>query len=62
MSITLSYDRCTRNNIRKEDLRIFHVDPATKTILADMGGVDDPAARTVTTSSGHFSGYAIGVN
>jgi hypothetical protein len=62
VSVTLSYDRCTRSNIRKEDLRIYHVDQATKAILADMGGVKDPQARTVTTSTSHFSGYAIGVN
>ncbi len=60
VAVTLDYSRCTRNNIEKGDLRIFYIDPVTKTILQDMGGVDDKGARTVTTGTDHLSGYAIG--
>lgn len=59
VSITLSYARCTRTNIDKENLRIFYVDDSN-TILQDMGGTDDKAARTVTTGTDHLSGYLIG--
>lgn len=60
VALTLDYSRCTRSNIKKENLRIFYIDPVTKTILQDMGGVDDKDARTVTTDTDHLSGYAIG--
>lgn len=59
VSITLSYARCSRSNIEKENLRIFYVDDAN-TILQDMGGTDDKNARTVTTGTDHLSGYIIG--
>ena len=60
VTMTLSYARCTRTNIDKENLRIFYVDTETDAILEDMGGVDDKAARTVTTDTDHLSGYVIG--
>ncbi|HLM67112.1 MAG TPA: hypothetical protein VK358_06280, partial [Longimicrobium sp.] len=59
VSMTLSYARCTRSNIAKENLRIFYVDDANA-ILQDMGGTDDKTARTVTTGTDHLSGYVIG--
>lgn len=59
VSITLSYARCTRTDISKENLRIFYVDD-NNVILQDMGGTDDKAARTVTTGTDHLSGYLIG--
>lgn len=59
VSITLSYARCTRSDINKENLRIFYVDD-NDVILEDMGGTDDKAARTVTTGTDHLSGYLIG--
>ena len=62
VSITIDYSRCTRSNIDGRELRIFYVDPVTKAILADMGGVDDKTARVVTTSTDHLSAYSIGVN
>jgi hypothetical protein len=60
VSVTLDYSRCTRSNIEKGDLRVLYVDPVTKQILQDMGGVDDKDARTVTIDTDHLSGYAIG--
>lgn len=60
VSLTLSYARCTRTNIDKENLRIFYIDSQSKALVDDMGGTDDKAARTVTTGTDHFSGYVIG--
>lgn len=59
VSITLSYDRCTRSNIDKSDLTVWQIDPATKALLEHMGGEDDKTARNVTFESGHLSGFAI---
>lgn len=60
VSMKISYARCTRSNIEKRQLRIYHTDETTKAILADMGGVDDKTARVVSIHTGHFSGYTIG--
>lgn len=60
VSITISYERCTRSNIEKESLQIFYIDESTKEILQDLGGTDDKTAKTVTTSTDHLSAYAIG--
>lgn len=60
VSVTIDYSRCTRSNIDKQNLRIFYIDPVTKQILADMGGVDDKTNTIVTTDTDHLSGYAIG--
>jgi hypothetical protein len=61
VSMTISYERCTRSNIEKSDLRIFYID-SDNAILEEMGGTDDKTARTVSTSTDHLSDYAIGAN
>jgi hypothetical protein len=62
VSMTISYARCTRANIdkiEKHNLDIFYVD-GNNAILENFGGEQDTANKTVTTSTDHFSGYAIG--
>lgn len=41
------------------DVTVWHIDPATKTFLEDMGGVNDVANERVIFSTMHLSGYAI---
>ena len=59
VTVTLSYDRCTRSDIDQRTLTAWHIDEATKALLENMGGTDDKQARTVTFTSGHLSGFAI---
>lgn len=59
VSITISYERCTRSNILASELTAWQIDPVTKALLEHMGGTDDKTARTVTFPSGHLSGFAI---
>ena len=59
LTVTISYARCSRANIDKAPLSVWHVDPATGELLQNMGGVDDKQARTITFQTDHFSGYAI---
>lgn len=59
VSITISYDRCTRSNLDKAELTAWQIDPLTKELLEHMGGTDDKAETTVTFTSGHLSGFAI---
>ena len=59
LSVTISYARCSRANIDKGPLSVWLIDEETGELLANMGGVDDKLARTITFETDHFSGYAI---
>lgn len=59
VTIQISYDRCTRNNIPSDPLTAWHIDEDTKALLEHMGGSDDKEARNVTFSSDHLSAFAI---
>ena len=59
VSITISYDRCTRSNINQSALTAWYIDSGTKALISEMGGTDDKLARTVTFDSDHLSGFAI---
>lgn len=59
VTIAISYERCTRSNIDKESLTVWHIDEETKELLEHMGGEDDKVARRVTFTSGHLSGFVI---
>ena len=59
VSVAIDYGRCTRSDIDRAPLTVWYIDPVTKAFIADMGGVDDKVARTITFETDHFSGYAI---
>jgi hypothetical protein len=59
VTVSVGYSRCSRSNIDKSALSVWHIDTATKALLQNMGGTDDKTARTVTFSTDHLSGYAI---
>ena len=59
LTVTISYARCTRENINKGPLSVWLIDETTGALLQNMGGVDDKVNRTVTFETDHFSGYAI---
>lgn len=59
ITVVLDYSRCTRSDIDRAPLRAWYIDPFTNLFIADMGGVDDKVARTVTFTTDHFSGYAV---
>ena len=59
ITIVLDYSRCPDWRIGPEPLTVWQIDPDTKAFIRDMGGVDDRAARKITFSTDHFSGYAI---
>jgi hypothetical protein len=54
--IRIDYARCGEPS---GELEAWHIDPATKALLEDMGGVNDTIARRVSFSTAHLSGYAI---
>lgn len=59
VTITMSYARCTRSDIDKAPLTVWHIESATKALIENMGGTDDKAARTVTFGTDHLTGYVI---
>jgi hypothetical protein len=59
VSVTIDYSRCNRADIGAVPLTVWHIDPMTHQLLENMGGVDDKANRSITFTTGHFSGYAV---
>lgn len=55
--IAIDYSECNATATAK--LTAWHIDPDTKQLLENMGGVDDKVARRVMFSTMHLSGYAI---
>lgn len=54
--IAMDYSRCTASSGL---LTAWHIDPDTKSLLENMGGVDDTVNQRVIFSTMHLSGYAI---
>lgn len=54
--IAMDYTRCSTP---AGPLAVWHIDPETKALLEDMGGVDDVEKQQMTFSTMHLSGYAI---
>jgi hypothetical protein len=54
--ISMDYSRC---GTPAGPLSAWHIDPDTKALLENMGGVDDTMNRRVVFSTMHLSGYAI---
>ena len=59
VTITIDYSRCNRNNLNQQALQVWHIDPNTHQLLENMGGVVDTAAKHITFTTGHLSGYAV---
>jgi hypothetical protein len=54
--IAIGYSRCDTTS---GSLTVWHIDPETKSLLENMGGVDDVLNQRVIFSTMHLSGYAI---
>lgn len=59
VTVTLSYARCADSALPADALTAWWIDAATKSKLGEMPATDDRAARTITFSTDHLSGYAI---
>lgn len=60
VSITIDYSRCPPGAVPDgATLQVVYIDSQTKQILAAMGGVNDPFARTITFQTSHLSGYEV---
>ncbi len=60
VTVTIDYSRCGLDAVPEGAvLEAVHIAPISKRILENMGGTVDPAARTITFTTGHFSSYAV---
>jgi hypothetical protein len=59
VTVVLDYSRCPESSLPLGPLTAWQIDPVTNEFIQDMHGIDDRAARTVTFTTDHFSGYAV---
>ena len=59
ISVTIDYSRCPADRTTGKDLEVWYVSPLLNIPLQNMGGVNDPAARRITFTTDHLSGYVI---
>ena len=59
VTVTIDYSRCPEGRTAGRALSVWYVAPILNTPLQNMGGTNDPVARTITFTTDHFSGYAI---
>jgi hypothetical protein len=59
VTVVLDYSRCPDSSLPPGPLTAWQIDPVTNEFIEDMHGIDDRAARTVTFTTDHFSGYAV---
>lgn len=60
ITVTVDYSRCTRSNIDKASLSVWHIDHTTKALLENMNAYgDDKVARRISFNTGHLSGFAL---
>lgn len=57
--VTIDYSRCNRLSTLLRILSVWNIDPDSKALLENMGGVDDKLLQTITFTTLHFSGFAI---
>ena len=59
VTITIDYSRCPTSVTQGKALTVWHINTQTKLLIENMNGVNDPAQRKITFTTGHLSGYAI---
>lgn len=57
--VTINYSRCNALQTLLSPLSVWNIDPTTKALLQDMGGIDDKLLQSITFTTPHFSGFAI---
>jgi hypothetical protein len=58
IAITIDYSRCSPT-IQQKTLSVWNIDPNTKQLLQNMGGIDNKLTHQITFTTIHLSGYAL---
>ena len=59
VTITIDYSRCPTSVTQGKTLTVWHINTQTKLLIENMNGVNDPAQRKISFTTGNLSGYAI---
>ncbi|MGH7663549.1 MAG: hypothetical protein ACRENI_04535 [Gemmatimonadaceae bacterium] len=59
VSITISYNRCRRQNLHVWPTGVWHIDTAPVQLLDYLGGTSDREMRRITFQANHLSTYAV---
>ncbi|NLG63665.1 MAG: hypothetical protein GX539_15620 [Candidatus Cloacimonetes bacterium] len=57
--VTIDYSRCNDSALSDRPVSAWYIDSLTKSLLELMTGRDDRAARRISFTTIHFSGYSI---
>jgi hypothetical protein len=57
--VTIDYSRCNRYDTLFKVLNVWNIDPDTKALLQNMGGIDLKLTQSIIFATPHFSGFAI---
>ena len=58
IAITIDYSRCSAD-VQQKTLTVWNIDPNTKQLLQNMGGIDNKLTHQITFTTIHLSGYAL---
>lgn len=58
IAITIDYSRCS-SDVQAKTLSVWNIDPNTKQLLQNMGGIDNKLTHQITFTTLHLSGYAL---
>lgn len=57
--VTIDYSRCNYWSTLLKSLSVWNIDPTTKALLENEGGIDNKLLRQITFTTSHFSGFAV---
>ena len=59
VTVTIDYSRCNYWDTLFKTLSVWNIDPTSKALLENEGGLDNKLLRNITFTTLHFSGFAI---
>ena len=59
VTVSVDYGSLCGQGLDAKVLSVWNIDPDTKALLENMGGVDDKLLHVITFVTTHFSGYAV---
>src|SRR5436309_1989370 len=55
IAITLDYSRCS-SDVQQKTLSVWNINPSTKALLQNMGGIDNKLLHQITFTTSYLSG------
>ena len=58
ITVTIDYSRCSAD-VQQKQLSVWNIDPDSKALLENMGGIDNKLTHQIIFTTIHLSGYAL---